>query len=91
MKTTHIILLCILGAVLLSAVNCNTRVGPVNCCFNLCPRRIKANLIQSYYLTDLRCPKPAVIFITKKSRSVCVDLSASWTQSIMKSLDQSTF
>uniref|UniRef100_A0A669CA70 Chemokine interleukin-8-like domain-containing protein n=1 Tax=Oreochromis niloticus TaxID=8128 RepID=A0A669CA70_ORENI len=41
MKTTHIILLCILGAVLLSAVNCNTTVGPVNCCFNLCPRRIK--------------------------------------------------
>uniref|UniRef100_A0A669D8L6 C-C motif chemokine n=1 Tax=Oreochromis niloticus TaxID=8128 RepID=A0A669D8L6_ORENI len=65
--------------------------GPDNCCFKLYPGRIQANFIKSYQLTDDRCPKSAVIFITKKSRSVCVDLSASWTQSIMKSLDQSTF
>uniref|UniRef100_A0A3P8NUK4 Chemokine interleukin-8-like domain-containing protein n=1 Tax=Astatotilapia calliptera TaxID=8154 RepID=A0A3P8NUK4_ASTCA len=76
MKTTQFLLLCILGAALLSAVNCNNANGPDNCCFKLYPGRIQANLIKSYRLTDHRCPK-SVIFITKKSRSVCVDASAS--------------
>ncbi|XP_031584149.2 regakine-1-like isoform X2 [Oreochromis aureus] len=65
MKITQFLLLCILGATLLSAVNCNNANGPDNCCFKLYPGRIKANLIKSYQLTDDRCPKSAVIFITK--------------------------
>ncbi|XP_039465426.1 uncharacterized protein LOC116311232 isoform X1 [Oreochromis aureus] len=61
MKITQFLLLCILGATLLSAVNCNNANGPDNCCFKLYPGRIKANLIKSYQLTDDRCPKSAVI------------------------------
>uniref|UniRef100_A0AAX7VI87 Chemokine interleukin-8-like domain-containing protein n=1 Tax=Astatotilapia calliptera TaxID=8154 RepID=A0AAX7VI87_ASTCA len=91
MKTTHILLLCILGAALLSAVNCTTGNGPDNCCFKFYPRRIRANLVESYYMTDHRCPKPAAIFITKKGRSLCMDPSLSWVDSIMKTLDESTF
>ncbi|XP_026016300.1 eotaxin-like [Maylandia zebra] len=91
MKTAQFLLLCILGAALLPAVNCNNANGPDTCCFKLYPGRIQANLIKSYRLTDHRCPKSAIIFITKKSRSVCVDASASWTQRIMKRLDQSSF
>ncbi|XP_026016304.1 eotaxin-like [Astatotilapia calliptera] len=91
MKTTQFLLLCILGAALLSAVNCNNANGPGTCCFKLYSGRIQANLIKSYRLTDHRCPKSAIIFITKKSRLVCVDASASWTQRIMKRLDQSSF
>ncbi|XP_039896767.1 eotaxin-like [Simochromis diagramma] len=91
MKTAQFLLLCILGAALLSAVNCNNANGPDNCCFKLYPGRIQANLIKSYRLTDRRCPKSAIIFITKTSCSVCVDASASWNQRIMKRLDQSSF
>ncbi|XP_026006886.1 uncharacterized protein LOC113011568 [Astatotilapia calliptera] len=69
----------------------STGNGPDNCCFKFYPRRIRADLVESYYLTDHRCLKPGAIFITKKSRSVCVDASASWTQRIMKRLDQSSF
>ncbi|XP_042073327.1 C-C motif chemokine 3-like isoform X2 [Haplochromis burtoni] len=88
MKTTHILLLCILGAALLTAVNCTNANGPDNCCFKFYPRRIKPML---YYMTDHRCPKPAAIFVTKKARSVCMDPSLSWVDSIMKALDESTF
>uniref|UniRef100_A0A3P9DCS5 Chemokine interleukin-8-like domain-containing protein n=1 Tax=Maylandia zebra TaxID=106582 RepID=A0A3P9DCS5_9CICH len=63
MKTAQFLLLCILGAALLSAVNCNNANGPDNCCFKLYPGRIQKTG-----------------FITKKSRSVCVD-----------ALDQSSF
>ncbi|XP_005741911.1 C-C motif chemokine 36.1 isoform X1 [Pundamilia nyererei] len=91
MKTTHILLLCILGAALLSAVNCNNANGPDNCCFKLYPRRIKPSIVESYYMTDHRCPKPGAIFVTKKARSVCMDPCLSWVDSIMKALDESTF
>uniref|UniRef100_A0A3Q2VBZ3 Chemokine interleukin-8-like domain-containing protein n=1 Tax=Haplochromis burtoni TaxID=8153 RepID=A0A3Q2VBZ3_HAPBU len=57
MKTAQFLLLCILGAALLSAVNCNNANGPDNCCFKFYPGRIQANLIKSYQLTDHRCPK----------------------------------
>uniref|UniRef100_A0A3Q3C9V1 Chemokine interleukin-8-like domain-containing protein n=1 Tax=Haplochromis burtoni TaxID=8153 RepID=A0A3Q3C9V1_HAPBU len=60
MKTAQFLLLCILGAALLSA---------------LYPGRIQ---------------KTGFILIYN-SRSVCVDASASWTQRIMKRLDQSSF
>ncbi|CAI5672251.1 unnamed protein product [Oreochromis niloticus] len=65
--------------------------GPDNCCFKFYPRRFRANLVESYYLTDPGCLKPAVIFLTKKSRSICVDPSLSWVDNIMKTLDQSPF
>uniref|UniRef100_A0A3Q2VLE4 Chemokine interleukin-8-like domain-containing protein n=1 Tax=Haplochromis burtoni TaxID=8153 RepID=A0A3Q2VLE4_HAPBU len=56
MKTTHILLLCILGAALLTAVNCTNANGPDNCCFKFYPRRIKPSIVESYYMTDHRCP-----------------------------------
>uniref|UniRef100_A0AAX7SXP4 Chemokine interleukin-8-like domain-containing protein n=1 Tax=Astatotilapia calliptera TaxID=8154 RepID=A0AAX7SXP4_ASTCA len=65
--------------------------GPDNCCFKFYPRRIRAGLVESYYMIDHRCPKPAVIFVIKKGRSLCMDPSLSWVDSIMKTLDESTF
>uniref|UniRef100_A0A3B4GTQ6 C-C motif chemokine 3-like n=1 Tax=Pundamilia nyererei TaxID=303518 RepID=A0A3B4GTQ6_9CICH len=65
--------------------------GPDNCCWKFYPRRIKPSIVESYYMTDHRCPKPAAIFVTKKARSVCMDPCLSWVDSIMKALDESTF
>uniref|UniRef100_A0A3Q4H3U5 C-C motif chemokine 13-like n=1 Tax=Neolamprologus brichardi TaxID=32507 RepID=A0A3Q4H3U5_NEOBR len=90
MKTTHILLLCILGAALLSAVKCSN--GPDNCCFKFYPRKYPSlKLIKSYRLTDRRCPMPAVIFFTKLSSSICMDPSASSTKILMKILDRRSF
>uniref|UniRef100_A0A3Q4GX35 C-C motif chemokine 13-like n=1 Tax=Neolamprologus brichardi TaxID=32507 RepID=A0A3Q4GX35_NEOBR len=86
MKTTHILLLCILGAALLSAVKCSN--GPDNCCFKFYPRKYPSlKLIKSYRLTDLKKSG----FFTKLSSSICMDPSASSTKILMKILDRRSF
>uniref|UniRef100_A0A3P9DGA6 Chemokine interleukin-8-like domain-containing protein n=1 Tax=Maylandia zebra TaxID=106582 RepID=A0A3P9DGA6_9CICH len=65
--------------------------GRDRCCFKFYPGRIRADLVESYYLTDHRCQRPGAIFVTKKARSICMDPSLSWVDSIMKTLDESTF
>ncbi|XP_039896690.1 uncharacterized protein LOC120739090 [Simochromis diagramma] len=69
----------------------STGNGPDNCCFKFYRRRIKPSLVESYYMTDHRCPKPAVIFITKPSSSICMDPSVSSTKILMKILDWRSF
>ncbi|XP_042257456.1 C-C motif chemokine 36.1 [Thunnus maccoyii] len=88
MRTSHMLLFCILGAALLSSVICNSANGPDDCCFKFYPRRVNKNLIQSYYMTDYRCSRTGVILVTRKSRHICVDPNLSWVEKIMKSLDE---
>ncbi|KAI3376628.1 hypothetical protein L3Q82_017062 [Scortum barcoo] len=90
MRTSYILLLCILGAALLSSVNCRIQIGP-DCCFKFYPRRVNRKLVRSYYLTDYRCPKSGVILVTQKAHYICADPSLSWVESIMKSVDGSAF
>ncbi|KAI3376629.1 hypothetical protein L3Q82_017063, partial [Scortum barcoo] len=91
MRTSYILLLCILGAALLSSVNCRNEIGPDDCCFKFYPRRVNRKLVRSYYLTDYRCPKSGVILVTQKARHICVDPSLSWVESIIKTVDESSF
>ncbi|KAM6909496.1 C-C motif chemokine 36.1 [Xenentodon cancila] len=91
MRTTQILLLCILGAALLSTVLCNNGIGPDDCCFKFYPRRINKILIASYYMTDYRCQKTGAIFVTKKTgRHICVDPNLSWVENIMKTVDENS-
>ncbi|XP_039896764.1 uncharacterized protein LOC120739141 [Simochromis diagramma] len=48
----------------------------IRCCRSFSHIRIKQVDISSYYITDRRCPMTAVIFVTKKSREICVDPSS---------------
>nr|XP_043876377.1 C-C motif chemokine 3-like [Solea senegalensis] len=91
MRSLHILLLCVLGAALLSSVLCNNGLGPNDCCFTLYPRRVKRSLVSTYYMTDFRCPKTGVILVTEKKRSICVDQNLQWVQGIMKDLDEKSF
>ncbi|XP_070710431.1 C-C motif chemokine 36.1 [Pempheris klunzingeri] len=92
MRNSRILLLCILGAALLSSVMSNSSAGgPDECCFKYYPRRLNKNLIRSYYMTDYRCSKTGAILVTQKSRHICVDPSLSWVETIMRSLDEKTF
>uniref|UniRef100_A0AAQ6ITC5 C-C motif chemokine n=1 Tax=Anabas testudineus TaxID=64144 RepID=A0AAQ6ITC5_ANATE len=88
MKNYHILLLCILGAALVSSVVCQASLGPEMCCYSFYPRRIKRELIKSYNLTDDRCPRTGVIFMTQRSNRICVDPVHDWVQSIMNDLDK---
>ncbi|XP_038586773.1 C-C motif chemokine 36.1 [Micropterus salmoides] len=88
MRTSHILLLCILGAALLDSVICNNGTGPDDCCFKFYPRRLNKNLITSYYMTDYRCPKTGTILVTQKSHHICVDPNLSWVKGIIKMVDE---
>ncbi|KAF3697544.1 C-C motif chemokine 4 -like protein Macrophage inflammatory protein 1-beta -like protein [Channa argus] len=88
MKTTHILLLCILGAALVSTVVCDNSINPNDCCFKFYPRRMKKDLVKDYYVTDHRCPRTGVILVTQKTRHICADPSLSWVEGIMKMLDE---
>nr|XP_046237583.1 C-C motif chemokine 36.1 [Scatophagus argus] len=90
MRTSHIVLLCILGAALLSSVICKNEIGPDDCCFTFYPRRLRKTLIRSYYMTDFRCPKTGVILVSQKSRHICADPNLSWVGSIIQSLDENS-
>ncbi|XP_026150504.1 uncharacterized protein LOC113123009 [Mastacembelus armatus] len=62
-----------------------------NCCWKFYPKRIKKDLLISYQMTDHRCLRKGVIFVTQKSHRICVDPSLSWVQNIMKTLDEKSF
>ncbi|XP_028998909.1 C-C motif chemokine 3-like [Betta splendens] len=89
MKTGRILLLCILAAALVSMVVCQSGDGPDECCFSYSPRRIKKDLIKSYYVTDERCTKPGIILVTENSRT-CVDPNQSWVKGLRNYLNKKT-
>ncbi|KAF7216248.1 C-C motif chemokine 3 [Nothobranchius furzeri] len=91
MRTTHSLLLCILGAALICAALCNNANGPDRCCFRFHQTPVNKKFITSYILTDVRCPKAGVIFNTRKNRTLCADPELPWVQSIIAKLDKESF
>ncbi|XP_061565940.1 C-C motif chemokine 36.1 [Cololabis saira] len=88
MRTTHILLLCVLAAALLHTALANNGTGPDECCFKFYPRRLKKSIFATYHMTDHRCSKTGAILVTKKGRHICGDPNSSWVESVMKSLDE---
>ncbi|XP_053272102.1 eotaxin [Pleuronectes platessa] len=88
MRAPHVLLLCVLGAALLSSVLCNNALGPSACCFRFYKGDRPKARISSYQLTDPRCLKKAVVFTTKRSRDICVHPKLLWVQRIVKQLDK---
>uniref|UniRef100_A0A3Q2GJV7 C-C motif chemokine n=1 Tax=Cyprinodon variegatus TaxID=28743 RepID=A0A3Q2GJV7_CYPVA len=56
---------------------------PDECCYGYFPNPIRRSLISSYYETDSRCPKKAVVLITKKYRHICVEPGKDWVEKII--------
>ncbi|XP_017165793.1 uncharacterized protein LOC103480215 [Poecilia reticulata] len=65
--------------------------GPKECCFKFFRNIVNKNLIFSYYMTDSRCARRAVILITKKGRHICVDPNQLWVKKIIDFLDRKPF
>uniref|UniRef100_A0A3P9I426 C-C motif chemokine n=1 Tax=Oryzias latipes TaxID=8090 RepID=A0A3P9I426_ORYLA len=85
MRTAAILLLCILGAALFCTVSCNSN-SPDNCCFKFFPGTLNTSRVRSFTLTDDRCPKPGVIFVTKRNVNICVEQNANWVQEVLQTL-----
>ncbi|XP_004041991.3 C-C motif chemokine 8 [Gorilla gorilla gorilla] len=62
---------------------------PITCCFNVINRKIPIQRLESYTrITNIQCPKEAVIFKTKWGKEVCADPKERWVRDSMKHLDQ---
>ncbi|XP_021069716.1 C-C motif chemokine 8-like [Mus pahari] len=62
---------------------------PVSCCFSVTTRKIPLRVLQSYErINNNHCHREAVIFQTKRGRSICVDPKQKWVQEYMEVLDQ---
>nr|XP_057924958.1 C-C motif chemokine 4 homolog [Doryrhamphus excisus] len=90
MRSMAIFVLCVLAAAMLSSVCCNNSSGPDDCCFKHYPIKLNQRFIQSYYMTDSRCPIMGVILVTKKKHHICANPNLPWVERIMKTLDEST-
>ncbi|XP_037538420.1 C-C motif chemokine 36.1 [Nematolebias whitei] len=94
MRTTHILLLCIVGAALISAAVCSDLKAPDVCCFDLYDWKINKKFIKfisSYFMTDPRCAKTAAVLVTVKGRRICVDPNRPWVKNVISKLEASSF
>ncbi|XP_066492601.1 C-C motif chemokine 5-like [Tiliqua scincoides] len=58
----------------------STEKNPVCCTKYHTKKPLPAGILASYKLTSNKCPLPAVIFVTKRNRQVCVNPHELWTQ-----------
>ncbi|XP_020030398.1 C-C motif chemokine 14-like isoform X3 [Castor canadensis] len=61
---------------------------PSECCFTYITHAIPHHRISSFYETSGECPKPGVVFITKKGHSICASPQDEWVQDYIKDLEE---
>ncbi|XP_076829518.1 C-C motif chemokine 4 homolog [Brachyhypopomus gauderio] len=62
--------------------------GPDICCFSFYEHRIPVNAITTYETTRSECPKPGVVFTTKKAARMCADPGLTWVREAMKKINR---
>ncbi|XP_029882592.1 fractalkine [Aquila chrysaetos chrysaetos] len=90
MKAVSLRVLFVLKVLCLATLAGGQPKAPLKCSTE-CSRftsRIAAKRIRSYRMTESRCTKQAVIFITLKSLEICADPEEEWVKKIIQKLDQ---
>ncbi|XP_066537170.1 C-C motif chemokine 3-like [Hoplias malabaricus] len=61
--------------------------APEDCCFNFYNKPVPIRSIASYIDTRSECPKPGVVFTTKKGFRICVDPNFKWVKRAIDQID----
>ncbi|XP_070788050.1 C-C motif chemokine 5-like [Pituophis catenifer annectens] len=64
----------------------NVDPGPNSCCFDFVRRPIPLKNLKSFYYTNGRCSKSAVVFVTKRDLERCANPSEQWVQDRIRDL-----
>nr|XP_005899729.1 PREDICTED: C-C motif chemokine 14 [Bos mutus]URM60732.1 CCL14 [Bos grunniens] len=61
---------------------------PAECCLTYVSRPVPRQRVSSYYETSSQCPKPGIVFITKKGHYICANPRDGWVQDYIKELEE---
>ncbi|XP_032129219.1 C-C motif chemokine 15-like [Sapajus apella] len=59
---------------------------PADCCYSFSQQTIRCSLMNYYFETGNKCPKPGVIFLSKRGQQICTKLSDPGVQDCMRRL-----
>ncbi|XP_006833687.1 PREDICTED: c-C motif chemokine 15 [Chrysochloris asiatica] len=59
---------------------------PVECCYSYITRNIPCAFMTEYFDTSSWCPRPGIIFLTKRGKQICVDPNSRHFQYCMERL-----
>ncbi|XP_010337969.1 C-C motif chemokine 15 [Saimiri boliviensis] len=59
---------------------------PADCCFHFPRQTVRCSLMNYYFETGNKCPRPAVIFLSKSGQRICTKLSDTGVQECMRRL-----
>uniref|UniRef100_A0A8C3C456 C-C motif chemokine n=1 Tax=Cairina moschata TaxID=8855 RepID=A0A8C3C456_CAIMO len=66
--------------------------GPIGadttiCCFSYTSQKLPQSHVKDYFYTSSKCPQPAVVFITRRTRQVCANPNARWVKEYVNFLE----
>ncbi|NXP22748.1 CCL5 protein, partial [Scytalopus superciliaris] len=60
---------------------------PTVCCFSYISRKLPQTHVKQYFYTSSLCPKPAVVFVTRKNLEVCANPDDKWVKEYVNKLE----
>ncbi|NXV71936.1 CCL4 protein, partial [Atlantisia rogersi] len=59
---------------------------PISCCLSYTSRQLPRSFVVEYYETNSQCPRPAIVFVTRKGQHICANPEQDWVQEYVNNL-----
>ncbi|XP_036693296.1 C-C motif chemokine 3-like [Balaenoptera musculus] len=62
--------------------------SPPTCCFTYTPQKIPRGKVVNYFKTSSQCPRPGIVFFTRKGLYICANPTDNWVQEYFRDLEK---